>query len=124
MSDSYLSIAAIADDEYMLARLNACVTQQFHLGNITIDPKWGEDATAPLSWVSNYRYLWASSPGWGESWSYALNVNTDPSYEPGKDIAVITDEMILSAVQTLAGTPPPPVVAPAAAEATNGGTDA
>jgi hypothetical protein len=112
--DSYLSISAIANDEFMLARLNAATTQQYHLGSIHIDEKWGTDATAPLSWVTNYRYLWAASPGWGAAWDYALATHAgEADYAPGKDSGVITDEMILSAVQTLAPLPPePPHVEP------------
>jgi hypothetical protein len=113
MADSYLSISAIANDGFMVDRLNACTTQQYQLGSIHIDEKWGTDATAPLSWVSNYRFLWASSPGWGAAWDYALAAHPDAGYEPGKDPGVITDDMILSSVQALAPLPaPPPEVNP------------
>lgn len=103
MADSYLSISAIATDEHMIERLNAATTQQQHLGNF--DAGYTNTA-APFSaqaWVHDYRYVWASSPGWGAAWDYALAAHPDdPEYEPGKDAAVITDEMILSAVQALA----------------------
>jgi hypothetical protein len=100
MADSYLSIAAIAGDEYMTERLNACTTQQHYLGTIDLGDSWGSSPGAPLSWVVNNRYVWASSPGWGAAWESALA--GDPDAEPGKDPAVITDDMILAAVQTLA----------------------
>jgi hypothetical protein len=68
------------------------------------------NTAAPYSaqvWVHDYRYVWASSPGWGAAWDSALAAHppaTEPDYEPGKDPAVITDGMILSTVQAL-GTP-------------------
>ena len=97
MTDPYLAIAAIANDQYMTERLNACATQQAHLGNVGIGN--------PQGWVSENRYLWASSPTWGEKWKYALDSHPDePDYEPGRDDAVITDADILSTVQSLGGT--------------------
>ena len=110
MADSYLATDAIATDQYMQARLNACATQQWELGTIDIGTTWGDGVTAPLSWVTNARYLWASSPGWGAAWESALASHPDDdTYEPGKDEAVITDDMILATVQALA---PPPVETP------------
>lgn len=109
MTDSYLAIAEIADDEAMNERMNACVMQQVQLG--TISPR------DPLSWVSQQRYTWAASPGWGEAWTYAKSTHTgDQTYEPGRDEAVITDAMILATVQALGkpnagmGKPEKPVV--------------
>ena len=94
MSDSYLSISAIANDEFMQERMKACVTQQTELGSV----EFGE----PLSWVVNNRYVWASSPDWGAAWDSALAGGNE---EPGKDSSVITDDMILATVQHLGGTP-------------------
>jgi hypothetical protein len=103
MTDSYLAIDAIANDSYMQARLNACATQQWELGAIDIGDTWGDGVTAPLSWVANSRYVWASAPGWGEAWESALASHPDDdTYSPGKDEAVITDDMILSTVQAIA----------------------
>jgi hypothetical protein len=101
MPDPYLAIADIAGDLYMTERMNAAATQQSYLGNVHTDP---QDAVA---WVSLNRYIWASSPSWGEKWRYATDshVGEDPPYEPGKDEAVITDDDILSAVQQLVDAP-------------------
>lgn len=102
MADSYLSIAAIASDQFMAERMNAAATQQSYLGNVAMMP------SDPLTWVSLNRYVWASSPGWGAAWDSALAAHppeTEPDYEPGKDSAVITDGQILSAVQVLGGAP-------------------
>lgn len=90
MEDSYLSISAIANDEFMQERMKACATQQSELGSVFI----GE----PLAWVVNNRYIWASSPGWGAAWDSALAGGNEA---PGKDTSVITDEDILSTVQHL-----------------------
>jgi len=98
MADAYLAISEIANDNFMRERMNAAAVQQEQLGAAHLQPD-------PLAWVMNERYLWASSPGWGEAWDYALAAHPDdPDYEPGKDAAVITDSMILAAVQELGGT--------------------
>lgn len=108
MADSYLSIAAIAADEFMTERMIACATQQMHLGSapaISNDPI-NQGAFAAQVWVEQNRYLWASSPSWGEKWTYALDTHTeDPDYQPGKDEAVITDGDILATVQALTAVP-------------------
>lgn len=95
--DTYLAIAGMAQDEYMVERLRACVTQQSELSS-------APDLHDPLTWVDLNRYIWASSPGWGAAWAYALAAHEgEPDYEPGKDEAVITDAMILATVQHLGG---------------------
>jgi hypothetical protein len=102
VADSYLSISEIANDGFMTERLNAAVTQQEHLGSF--DAKYTHTSApfSALAWVHDYRYVWASSPGWGAAWDSALAGHPDdPDYEPGKDPAVITDGMILSTVQAL-----------------------
>lgn len=101
MADPYLAISAIANDRYITERMNAAATQQSYLGNVAMNP------SDPLSWVAVNRYVWASSPSWGEKWKYALDSHPaeDPPYEPGKDEAVITDADILSTVQALGDAP-------------------
>jgi hypothetical protein len=96
MADSYLSIAAIAGDEFMRERMMAASTQQSYLGSAPlIQP-------TVFQWVDNNRYVWAASPGWGAAWDSALAAHPDdPAYEPGRDQAVITDGMILATVQEL-----------------------
>jgi hypothetical protein len=109
MPDSYLSIAAMATDEFMVERLNAATTQQQHLGGFDPGANYANTA-APFSaqaWVHDYRYVWASSPGWGAAWDSALAGHPDdPAYEPGKDAGVITDGMILATVQALGASTP------------------
>lgn len=93
MADSYKSISEIAADTWMNERMRACASQQAHLGSITVDP---------IPWVADMRYIWASSPTWGEKWDYAKATHNDVNYQPGADAAVITDADILATVQELA----------------------
>lgn len=87
--DSYLSIAAIAGDPWMLERIRACAAQQ--------------QIPEVETWSYDLRYAWASSPSWGEKWDYALAVHPEEEYQPGKDAAVITDGDVLATVQALKG---------------------
>jgi len=108
MADSYLSIAAIAKDEFMIERMNACVTQQVHLGNAPLvanDQANRPDTFAAQAWVDRNRYLWAASPDWGSAWDSALASGNEA---PGKDSSVITDGMILATVQSLTNPPSSP----------------
>ena len=101
MADSYLSISEIANDQFMVERMNAATTQQWHLATIDLGID-GNNASNVLQLVKDSRYLWASSPGWGAAWDSALAGHPDDdTYEPGKDPAVITDGMILATVQAL-----------------------
>jgi hypothetical protein len=105
MADAYLAISEVANDPNMGERMNAATTQQEYLGSIDIG-QYGNNPYNVTQWVHDNRYVWASSPGWGAAWDYAVASHPDePDYEPGKDPAVITDGMILSAVQKLGGTP-------------------
>jgi len=97
MSDSYLAISSIANDEFMIERMRAAVTQQVGLGNFNLD-----NLGSVITWVDTNRYVWAASPGWGEKWRQAYTDHPDDdTYEPGKDSEVITDGDILATVQSL-----------------------
>ena len=73
----------------MIARVEACVAQE-----LPDDVK---------HWVQQNMLRVCASPGWGEAWASALaNLNIT---EPGKDPGVITDGMILSAVQYIGTSP-------------------
>jgi hypothetical protein len=91
MADSYLSIAAAADNYSMQRRVAACAAQE----GVDVDP-W--------QWTVDSKYGWASAPGWGAAWDSALAAHPDdPEYDPGADPVVITDGMILSQVQGMLG---------------------
>jgi hypothetical protein len=88
MADSYLSIAKISVDTMMRYRVTACAATEG-------DPN-------PEIWTSTNAFRWASQPGWGAAWDSALAAGNE---KPGEDPAVITDEMILAAVQHLRNNP-------------------
>jgi len=97
MSDSYLAISEIADDTHMTNRMTACVAQQAELNSLPVSDAVG--------WTMQNRFVWASSPTWGEKWESAKVTHVDDEgYEPGRDGAVITDGDILATVQHLIGT--------------------
>lgn len=104
MADSFLSISKIAGNESMNERMNAAVSQQQHLGTVTVVAHNYLPSAAALIWVQENRYVWASSPDWAAAWDSALASHPDDSdYDPGADQAVITDGMILAAVQDILG---------------------
>lgn len=95
MADSYVAISEIASDAWMGERLRACASQESHQNGTPADP---------IQWVADNRYVWASSPTWGEKWDYAKATHEgDIDYQPGRDPAVITDADILTTVQGLSG---------------------
>jgi hypothetical protein len=95
MTDSYFAISEIAGSASMMERMRAAATQQAQLGGAPL-------IRDPIGWVDANRYIWASSPTWGEKWDSALAGHpADPDYDPGADAAVITDADILSTVQAL-----------------------
>lgn len=52
----------------------------------------------PYEWVKSNALRLAAQPGWADAWAYAV-AGGNP--DPGRDPAVITDGMILSAVQAI-----------------------
>ena len=104
MADAYLAISEIANDKNMTERMYAAATQQQHLGSVDLGFDNTIQPVSAQTWVEVNRYVWASSPSWGEKWDYALAAHPDdPDYEPGRDPAVITDADILATVQHLGG---------------------
>ena len=88
---TYMSISTIAADDAIRRRIAACAAQ--------------EGAEAPETWAFTNALKLAASPGWAEAWDYALAV--DPEASPGAREDVITDGMILAAVQQLLNPPAP-----------------
>jgi hypothetical protein len=83
---SYNTIAEIAADNELFPRLVACAAV--------------EKKSKPYSeWTEENRWDLAASPGWAEAWEYAKN--QPPGAPIGSNPAVITDGMILAAIQTL-----------------------
>ena len=82
---SYLDISHIAANGTMRQRVAACAAQ--------------EGEKAPENWAYTTSYLWAATPGWDPAWASAEPAN--PGADHGANPGVITDGMILSAVQGL-----------------------
>ena len=99
MADSYLAISQIAGNGSMHERVVSAATQQAHAGS-------APGISDPIDWTTQNRYLWASSPGWGEKWDSAKVTHAlEPGYDPGADTAVISDGDILATVQSLGAEP-------------------
>jgi hypothetical protein len=81
----YWEVAKMAQDADLTARVQAAAAEE-------ID---GD----PYQWTASNMLDVAASPGWDEAWSSALASGNET---PGRDPAVITDGMILSAVQAQA----------------------
>jgi hypothetical protein len=79
---SYLDIWNIAQDPYLRSRITACAAQ--------------EGVATPDAWAYSNSLQIAASPGWAAAWASALAAGNE---NPGKDEAVITDGMVLAAVQ-------------------------
>lgn len=90
---SYKSISLAAQDPHLRLRIAACMAQEYN------GPRHPLENTDQLMWNI------CSSPGWGEAYEYAISTEVD---NPGDDPAVISDGMILAAVQAIVNPPPPP----------------
>jgi hypothetical protein len=86
---TYSTIAAMAQNSALFLRLTAAAA--------------GEHKPKPYAeWVQERLWDFASTPGWALAWESALAGHPDdPEYDPGADNGVITDGMILPAVQPM-----------------------
>ena len=83
---SYYTTALLARDGFFNERAAACAATE----GVT-DPH-------PKVWADQHAWQLAAAPGFDAAYSYALSVNVP---EPGRDESVISDAMILSAVQAI-----------------------
>jgi hypothetical protein len=81
---SYAVIADITESASLRRRVTACAAQ--------------EARSDPDSWAYVHRWDLASQPGWADAWASAVAASVE---DPGADEGVITDPMILSAVQAI-----------------------
>lgn len=82
---TYANIAAITRSTSLIDRMTAAAAQ--------------EDKPIPYdSWVRERMWDFAATPGWAEAWGSALAGGVA---DPGASEGVITDGMILSAVQPM-----------------------
>lgn len=94
---TYRTVAAMVASASLIDREYAAIAKE------GIDP--------PEAWQDQHRWKLAAQPGWDAAWDSALAAHPDdPDYDPGSDEGVITDGMILSAVQGLIEAERPPIV--------------
>ena len=84
---TYYLISVMAVDPDLMARIQACAAQE------------GAEPD-PWSWAQANVLVICAQPGWADAWASALASGNET---PGRDEAVITDGMILAAVQSLIG---------------------
>lgn len=81
---AYYDVSLLSSDNDFLNRCTACAT--------------GESIDDPKAWVLDHQWQLASTPSFGEKYSYAI---ANGIVYPGRDQSVISDPDILSAVQAL-----------------------
>ena len=95
---TYNTVATIARDFHLRERVAACAST--------------EGEPSPVEWAEAHMWRLAGSPGWADAWEYAINT-TPADAPPPNDVAsigrregVVTDGMILAAVQPLRAVTP------------------
>jgi hypothetical protein len=83
---AYQDIVEMQGSQELMLRVSACAA--------------GEGEAAPQDWVAVQSWALAAQPGWADAWSYAREQGIEAP-ERGRSDTVITDAMILSAVQVL-----------------------
>lgn len=81
---SYLTQADLADDGDLRRRVTACAAS--------------ERIPEPESFAYSLRWELSAEPGWDAAYAYAIGQGVE---NPGAVESVISDEMILSAVQAI-----------------------
>ena len=79
---AYYDIAQMSADIDLSSRVAACAAQ--------------EGRPEPREWAADNMLTLAASPGWSEAWASATAGGNE---QPGRDAGVVTDGMILAAVQ-------------------------
>jgi hypothetical protein len=89
---AYYDVFLLTQDSDFQGRVAACYATE-------------EGQENPNAWTFEHLWVLAAEPGFGDAYASALASGNE---RPGKDPAVITDGMILSAVQAEMDVPPPP----------------
>jgi hypothetical protein len=84
---AYYDVAELSGDSQFINRVAACYAIET-----------GGSAQNPQTWAMEHNWEMAAQPGFGDAYTYA-RANDNPN--PGADPAVITDNQILSAVQSI-----------------------
>jgi len=85
---TYKTVSIIQKDPNIRDRVSACIAIE-------------DVALYPEQWGADHAWDLAAQPGWASAWESSLAAHPEEDYEPGNDEAVITDGMILSAVQAI-----------------------
>lgn len=89
---SYADTWTMQTDVDLRYRITACAAEELAATGNT------KAASNPQFWVDDHLWRIVVSPGWDAAYTYAVNTQVA---RPGWDPAVITDAMILSAVQPM-----------------------
>jgi hypothetical protein len=81
---SYKTQAILSQNDQLMMRVSACAATQ--------------KVPGPVAWAYDHQWQLAAQPGWDAAYNSAVAANV-PS--PGNNETVITDSMILSAVQAI-----------------------
>lgn len=93
----YATVSAIAQDPYIAARTRACIADQVVANNNS-----SLSMLRPQLDVGVMMWLLAAQPGWSAAWESAQATARAEDAPPlGNDVTVITDAMILAAVQAV-----------------------
>lgn len=87
----YYTQYLMAYDSDLTGRVIQAVASEVQAGHTDADPE---------RWAADNRHHWAASPGWDAAWESALAAQNP---NPGRDEAVISDQMVLSSIQSLLG---------------------
>lgn len=97
---AYYDLALLQQDQDFRQRVAAAYSLE-----LVADGTLPAGNNDPWSWVSTNAWAIAAAPGFADAYAYALAADP-PNPAPGKDPGVITDGMILAAVQAILAPPP------------------
>ncbi|QCQ57558.1 hypothetical protein SEA_WARREN_25 [Microbacterium phage Warren] len=89
---TYATVATIRRDADISNRVAACIAVE-------------GTAPYPEQWAAENAWALAAQPGWAAAWDSSIAAHPDdPDFRPGNANDVITDAMILAAVQSIQAT--------------------
>ena len=94
---SYYDQSLLARDPDFRERIAACAATEEQSGADLDDH--------PTAFADREQWAIAAAPGFAAAYSYALETGVE---HPGRDVSVISDAQLLSAVQAILQPPPPP----------------
>lgn len=92
----YYEQSLLSRDEDFRDRVAACAAVELPSAGEAERDSW------PVPWADANLWKIAAAPGFADAYSYAIETNVP---HPGRDVSVIADEQILSAVQAVLSSP-------------------